>query len=384
MEKDRAIELLIQAVDEIPHLKTLHYQNDEIELWLDKVENILRAGLKPEDYGKYWPVSQALEILKGVYEDNIYQEQYLKKITNYEVALKSILLKYEILGMEEREIRGGEVEKMDKAEKQKVVELEKLIREFRSYKRLLKNKSLTKTQEGYMYSLRSTLQRKIGTYGDLIIALTGKRWASEFNYRFDFWVEALRADPLKSRTLNSIETCIQSINEAIGKLEAMPLAELEKEKPAAVTELPPKAFISHGKASAALNKLTEFLETLGINPLIVKRQPSLDKTVDAKVEYYLNQADLVIALATGDDEVEGKRQPRQNVIHEIGLAQKTHPGRIIYLLEEGTEFPSNIRPKVWESFKQRNMINAFLGIVRELRAYGMLKLTKPQTEEQTS
>ena len=113
MEKERAIELLIQAVDEIPHLKTLHYQNDEIELWLDKVGNILRAGLKPEDYSKYWPVSQALEILKGVYEDNIYQEEYLKKVTNYEIALKSILLKYEVVEMEGKRDKGGEVEMMD-------------------------------------------------------------------------------------------------------------------------------------------------------------------------------------------------------------------------------------------------------------------------------
>jgi uncharacterized protein (TIGR02391 family) len=116
-------------------------------------------------------------------------------------------------------------------------ELEKLIREFRSYKRLLKLKSLTKVQEGYMYSLRSKLQREIGTYGDLIIGLTGKRWASELSYRFDFWVEALRADGLKSRTLNSIETCIQTINEAIGKLNSTPLVELGEEKTQSPIEL---------------------------------------------------------------------------------------------------------------------------------------------------
>jgi len=37
MDKKRGIELLIQVVDEIPHLNTLHYNNDEIKLWLDKV-----------------------------------------------------------------------------------------------------------------------------------------------------------------------------------------------------------------------------------------------------------------------------------------------------------------------------------------------------------
>ena len=148
-------------------------------------------------------------------------------------------------------------------------------------------------------------------------------------------------------------------------------------------EVPPKVFISHGKESAALRKLKEFLETLGIEPIIVKIQASLDKTVGDKVEYYLNQADFVIALATADDEVNGKMQPRQNVSHEIGLAQKTHKGRIIYLLEEGAEFGSNISPKVYERFKQRNMMNAFLGIVRELRAYGMLKIIKTPPEEHT-
>ena len=152
-------------------------------------------------------------------------------------------------------------------------------------------------------------------------------------------------------------------------------------------EVPPKVFISHGKKSVALRKLKEFVETLGIEALIVKQQASLDKDSPDKVSLYLNQADFVIILATGDDTVKDKKtgaeliQPRQNVIHEIGLAQNTHPGRIIYLLEEGADFPSNIRPRVWGSFKQRNMMEAFLGIVRELRAYGMLQVIKYPTEE---
>jgi len=139
----------------------------------------------------------------------------------------------------------------------------------------------------------------------------------------------------------------------------------------------PKAFIAHGGDSPALRKLKTFLDALGVQPLVVEEQASLDKTLDDKVNHYLGQADFVIILATGDDEIEGKLHPRQNVIHEIGLAQKTHPERIIYLLEERAQFPSNISPKVWERFKQRNMIKAFLCILRELRAYGILKAGKP-------
>ena len=186
------------------------------------------------------------------------------------------------------------------------------------------------------------------------------------------------------------ETALKSIiqkYEILGIEEKAPISLAPEE---IFQQVSPKAFISHGKQSAALRKLKEFIETLGIEPIVVKVKASLDKTVDDKVEYYLNQADFVVILATGDDTVkdkitgEEKKQPRQNVIHEIGLAQKTHPGRIIYLLEEGAEFPSNIRPKVWESFKQRNMMDAFLGIVRELRAYGIMQVTKFPIEEQPS
>lgn len=139
----------------------------------------------------------------------------------------------------------------------------------------------------------------------------------------------------------------------------------------------PKAFIAHGGDSPALRKLKTFLDALGVQPLVVEEQASLDKTLDDKVNHYLGQADCVVILGTGDDEIEGKLHPRQNVIHEIGLAQNTHPGKIIYLLEEGAEFPSNIRPKVWEPFKQDNMENAFVYIVKELRALGALKAVKP-------
>jgi len=257
MEKGKALELLKEATNEIPRLVTLNWDNQEFKLWRDKILDILEVsfGHNSTEYERF---SQAFPRSKRAGGQ---EEYYLKELEMRETALKSIIQKHEILGLETRQ---------------------------------------------------------------------------------------------------SIEVLPEEI----------------------FREVPPKAFISHGKESAALRKLKEFLETLGIEPIIVKIQASLDKTVGDKVEYYLNHADFVIALATADDEVDGKMQPRQNVSHEIGLAQKTHKGRIIYLLEEGAEFGSNISPKVYERFKQRNMMNAFLGIVRELRAYGMLKIIKTPPEEQ--
>jgi len=151
-------------------------------------------------------------------------------------------------------------------------------------------------------------------------------------------------------------------------------------RPSTRMEPTPKAFISHGRESMTLSKVEGFLRALGVEPIVVKEQPSVDKTLPDKVDYYLNQADFVVILATGDDVIENRRQPRQNVIHEVGLAQKTHAGKIIYLLEEGAEFPSNIRPKVWEPFSQDNMENVFVYIVRELRAFRVLKAIKVNRE----
>lgn len=191
---------------------------------------------------------------------------------------------------------------------------------------------------------------------------------------------------LQRAYIGLVERIQLEVNSIIQKHESLGIGVRQstiKVSPQSVfSEVPPSVFISHGKESVALRKLKEFIETLGIEPLIVRKQASLDKDAPDKVNFYLNKADFVIILATADDTVRDKKtgaeimQPRQNVIHEIGLAQKTHPGKVTYLLEEGADFPSNIRPRAWESFKQRNMMDAFLGIVRELRAYGMLEVTK--------
>jgi predicted nucleotide-binding protein len=170
------------------------------------------------------------------------------------------------------------------------------------------------------------------------------------------------------KILQQREVDILSIIQAYETI-GIPLKSLDSELP--------KAFISHGKKSLALNKIERFLRELGIEPLIVKERASRDKTVNGKVNHYLEQADCIIILATGNDKIDGKLHPRQNIVHEVGLAQITHTGKIIYLLEKDTEFPSNISPKVWEPFNQQNLENVFLRLVIELKALGMIRVTKP-------
>jgi predicted nucleotide-binding protein len=149
-------------------------------------------------------------------------------------------------------------------------------------------------------------------------------------------------------------------------------------EPDSRVKLPLKVFISHGHGEGALLKLERFIRELDVEPIIVKDQPNADRTVDDKVLDYLKDVDFVIIFATGDDVIKGKDiiQPRQNVIHEIGLAQTTHPGKIIYLLEGKAQFPSNINPKVYYRFERNSMDDAFTGIVREMRNWGYLKVGK--------
>lgn len=139
-----------------------------------------------------------------------------------------------------------------------------------------------------------------------------------------------------------------------------------------------RVFISHGGETKALLKIERFLRGLGITPVIVKHEPSLGKSLDDLVEEQMDTCIAVIILATKDDKIKNEKgeeyfQPRPNVIHEIGLAQEKVKERIIYLKEESCIFPSNISPKVWESFAQDNMENAFIKVAKELKAFGIIE-----------
>jgi len=133
-----------------------------------------------------------------------------------------------------------------------------------------------------------------------------------------------------------------------------------------------RVFVSHGRQSGALTKLERFLRVLGVDPIIVVQGASEGMSVDALVEKRMSESDCAIILATADDRVDNYMQPRPNVIHEIGMAQEKFQNKVVYLKEEGCEFPSNVRPKVWESFTQSNMEAAFEKIIKELRSFGLV------------
>ncbi len=145
----------------------------------------------------------------------------------------------------------------------------------------------------------------------------------------------------------------------------------------------PKAFIAHGPKSKPLEKLCRFLTTLGVQPTVIEEEPSEGRSIDQQIEIYLGQTDCAIVLGTADDKElkDGKLYPRRNVCIEIGRFQEKFPHRIIYLLEEDASLPSNVSEKIHERFSQESMEEAFVKVIRELKAFGILKAVKPDNKE---
>ena len=265
---------------------------------------------------------------------------------------------------------------MDEAEKQKMIsELKIFLEELKSYKRRLdSDKQASEAEKRYTDSLRGKLVRKSGKLKGIVIQLTGKQFYTRFERIRDFWTEGLSS----SGDSACLGFCIDATNEAIGKLESTPIAELELHE-AKITE-PPKAFIAHGGETPALTKLKNFLVALGIEPLLVEEQPSRGRSIGENVDKYARQADFAVILATrGDKDAKtGGSIPRGNVLIEIGKAQELFPDRTIYLLQAGTKFPSNISEKVRVRFTLQSMDDSFIKIAKEIREFGILKAVKPQ------
>jgi predicted nucleotide-binding protein len=162
------------------------------------------------------------------------------------------------------------------------------------------------------------------------------------------------------------------LQSAIDQLEAVSLDQLREESGYLVRSDAKRVFITHGHAEDVLRRVEDFVRALGFEPVVVKRGASLGGATDDVVEERMAECDAQIVLATGDDSVNGSLQPRMNVVHQIGLGQGLFKNHMIYLKESGCEFPSNVSPKIWQTFTRDDMSPAFEKIAKELRAMGLL------------
>lgn len=143
------------------------------------------------------------------------------------------------------------------------------------------------------------------------------------------------------------------------------------------SKLNKNVFIIHGHDSVAVLELKEFLRKIGLNPIVLSDQPSLNLSIIEKFEKYAGQCVFAISLLTPDDkqasdlDAANKYRARQNVIMELGWFMGKLGRAGVMLLHKGdVELPSDITGVVYVSFKN-SIIDASEKIRDELKARGL-------------
>ena len=98
MDKKEAIELLEEALTKVSQLRELRHGDQKFTLWYDRVRNIIKAALDSEDLQRF--SSRRAVHVAGMFPDEVYQQDYLGGLEDYETALQSIIEKYKLLGFE--------------------------------------------------------------------------------------------------------------------------------------------------------------------------------------------------------------------------------------------------------------------------------------------
>lgn len=108
-------------------------------------------------------------------------------------------------------------------------------------------------------------------------------------------------------------------------------------------------FIVHGHDNQLRTKVENVLLKLGLEPIVLARQPNEGDTIIEKFEKNSSKADYAIILLTADDKgkaKDGKKyqlRARQNVIFEMGYFRaKLGKKNLCYMYEEEVELPSDI------------------------------------------
>jgi len=90
LDKAQQMEQLKQAVDEISHLRTLHFRNGEFSAWRDKVCQILESAYGKEslEYKRFVNAPGKAFIVRTEMGQT---EEYHRRLDCYESALKSLI-----------------------------------------------------------------------------------------------------------------------------------------------------------------------------------------------------------------------------------------------------------------------------------------------------
>lgn len=138
-----------------------------------------------------------------------------------------------------------------------------------------------------------------------------------------------------------------------------------------------KVFIVHGRDNEAKQEAARYIESIGLESIILHEQASSGMTIIEKIEHYAGEADFAIVIYTPCDKGRGafettvpaRDRARQNVVFEHGyLMAKLGRKNVCALVKGQIETPNDISGVVYVSMDQvgawKNDVN------RELKACG--------------
>jgi predicted nucleotide-binding protein len=128
-----------------------------------------------------------------------------------------------------------------------------------------------------------------------------------------------------------------------------------------------RVFIGHGR-SADWRDLKDFVvDRLGLEHEEFNREEPAGKSIKERLEEMLDAAVIAFLVMTAEDEqADGSKRARENVVHEIGLFQgRLGFERAIVLFEDGCNEFSNIHGLVQIRFPKGN-INAIRDNIRQV------------------
>jgi predicted nucleotide-binding protein len=360
MNRSEVLNQLKEALKEEPELLKLSHEDPRRNMWVYRVDNILRDGFGANsDELKLFVEGVPRDELKG--SNRELQNRLDSRLMRRATVIRSIIEKHE---------RQKETVNPDDMEFYKG--LQGWLEELELFQKQLQGN----VPRDELEPTRDKLIRSAPKFKRRVIELTGKQYGEQFGRTFDVWDEAFSRDiydGLNWSNRFSLDVLVDCIKEGLGVLEAGESAT------SVTTPAPSKAFIAHGGETAALNKLRSFLEALGVEPLVAEIQPSEGRLTEPQVDEYMKQADCAVILATYGhivDQKTRKKHPRLNVVDELGRCRKVFPHRTILLLEKGVDLPSNVSGIVHERFTKQNMEKALIKVARELRAFGLIKTAK--------
>jgi predicted nucleotide-binding protein len=138
-----------------------------------------------------------------------------------------------------------------------------------------------------------------------------------------------------------------------------------------------KVFIVHGRDNEVKQVVARFIETMGLQSIILHEQASTGMTIIEKIERYSGDADFALVLYTPCDLGRGnhennapaKSRARQNVVFEHGYLMARYGRENVCALVKGQiETPNDISGVVYVDFDDQGSWKA--EVAKELKACG--------------